>query len=55
MEPFIVTDITERKRAEADLTRQPSAFARKQTIAPNVLDVNDAVPSMHQDAATPDR
>jgi PAS domain S-box-containing protein len=37
-----------RKAAErsADLTRQLLAFARKQTIAPKVLDLNDTVESM---------
>ena len=37
-----------RKAAErsADLTRQLLAFARKQTIAPKVLDLNDTVTSM---------
>ena len=42
-------DLTEiRKAAErsADLTRQLLAFARKQTVAPRVLDLNEAVAGM---------
>jgi signal transduction histidine kinase len=39
----------------ADLTRQLLAFARKQTIAPKVLDINGAVSGMHQDASAADR
>ncbi|OFW55785.1 MAG: hypothetical protein A2133_02935 [Actinobacteria bacterium RBG_16_64_13] len=45
----LYADLTEiRKAAErsADLTRQLLAFARKQTVAPRVLDLNEAVAGM---------
>jgi two-component system sensor histidine kinase EvgS len=45
----IYEDLEEiRKAAErsADLTRQLLAFARKQTVSPKVLDINDAVSNM---------
>ena len=46
-----------RKAAErsADLTRQLLAFARRQTIAPKVLDLNTMVEGMPQDAQTAHR
>ena len=46
-----------RKAAErsADLTRQLLAFARKQTVAPKVLDLNETVAGHAQDAAAADR
>lgn len=34
-------------KRSADLTRQLLAFARKQTVAPKVIDLNDAVAGMH--------
>ena len=39
-------EITRDAQRSADLTRQLLAFARKQTIAPQVLDLNDAVAGM---------
>ena len=48
-EGYLRTGIEEiRKAAErsADLTRQLLAFARRQTVAPKVLDLNDTVESM---------
>ena len=39
-------EITHGAERSAELTRQLLAFARKQTIAPMVLDINDAVDSM---------
>ncbi|MEX2493846.1 MAG: PAS domain S-box protein [Nitrospirales bacterium] len=46
--PFHVDLMAIRKAAEhsADLTRQLLAFARKQTVAPKVLDLNEAVEGM---------
>jgi PAS domain S-box-containing protein len=44
-------DLTEIKKAaerSADLTRQLLAFARKQTVAPQVVDLNNAVAGMTQ-------
>jgi len=41
-----ITEITRAGRRSADLTRQLLAFARKQTIAPRVLDLNDTIESM---------
>ncbi|MFH0996095.1 MAG: ATP-binding protein [Pseudomonadota bacterium] len=38
--------IEDSARRSADLTRQLLAFARKQTVAPKVLDINDTVASM---------
>ncbi len=40
------SEIHKAARHSADLTRQLLAFARKQTIAPRVLDVNETVQSM---------
>ncbi len=43
------TDINEIKRAaerSSDLTRQLLAFARKQTVAPKILDINETVESL---------
>jgi PAS domain S-box-containing protein len=45
----LYTDLQEIERAgqrSADLTRQLLAFARKQTVAPKILDLNDTVGSM---------
>ena len=39
-------EITADSQRSANLTRQLLAFARKQTIAPKVLDLNDAIASM---------
>ena len=39
-------EITREAARSADITRQLLAFARKQTIAPRVLDLNDAVAGM---------
>ena len=39
-------DVNNAARRSADLTRQLLAFARKQTIAPKVLDLNDTVSGM---------
>jgi len=39
-------EITHEVERSADLTRQLLAFARRQTIAPKVLDLNDAVANM---------
>ncbi len=41
-----VDEISQAARQSADLTRQLLAFARKQTIAPRVLDLNEMVPDM---------
>jgi PAS domain S-box-containing protein len=41
-----VEEIEKSARRSADLTRQLLAFARKQTIAPKVLDLNDIVSGM---------
>jgi CheY-like chemotaxis protein len=41
-----ILEIQEAARQSADLTRQLLAFARKQTIAPRVLDLNDTVEGM---------
>jgi len=41
-----LVDICSAARRSADLTRQLLTFARKQTIAPRVLDLNDAVAGM---------
>lgn len=40
--------ISKAGRKSADLTRQLLAFARKQTVAPKVLDLNEAVTGMHK-------
>jgi PAS domain S-box-containing protein len=45
--PFLA-EITSDANRSADLTRQLLAFARKQTIAPRVLDMNDAVGDMRK-------
>ena len=41
-----LNEITNASQRSADLTRQLLAFARKQTIAPKVLDLNDAITGM---------
>ncbi|MFA6240553.1 MAG: PAS domain S-box protein, partial [Candidatus Hydrogenedentales bacterium] len=41
-----IQEIMKAGRRSADLTRQLLAFARKQTIAPQVLDLNDAIANM---------
>ncbi|MBF0202164.1 MAG: PAS domain S-box protein [Desulfamplus sp.] len=41
-----LSDISSAARRSADITRQLLAFARKQTIAPRVLDLNDTIESM---------
>ena len=41
-----VDEITKEAQRSANLTRQLLAFARKQTIAPQVVDLNDAVGNM---------
>jgi PAS domain S-box-containing protein len=41
-----LTEIRKAAQRSADLTRQLLAFARKQTIAPRVLDLNDTVTGM---------
>lgn len=41
-----ITEIMKAGRRSADLTRQLLAFARKQTIAPQVLDLTDTVATM---------
>ncbi len=45
-EPLV--EIQKAARRSADLTRQLLAFARKQTVAPRVLDLNDTVAGMLQ-------
>lgn len=42
----VLNDILNAGRRSADLTRQLLAFARKQTISPKVLDLNDTVTGM---------
>ena len=54
----LLLDLLEIKKAatrSAGLTRQLLAFARKQTISPKVLDLNETVESLLEDAAPPDR
>ena len=41
-----LTDIQKAAQRSADLTRQLLAFARKQTVAPKVLDLNETVEGM---------
>ncbi|MBI5589736.1 MAG: PAS domain S-box protein [Deltaproteobacteria bacterium] len=41
-----IHEITKAAQRSADLTRQLLAFARKQTIAPKVLDLNDTIAGM---------
>lgn len=41
-----INNIRDAARRSADLVRQLLAFARKQTVAPKVLDVNDAISGM---------
>ncbi len=41
-----VEEIQQAAQRSADLTRQLLAFARKQTVAPRILDLNDTVESM---------
>ncbi len=41
-----VEEISQAARQSADLTRQLLAFARKQTVAPKVLDLNEMIPDM---------
>ncbi|MBI4831763.1 MAG: PAS domain S-box protein, partial [Candidatus Lindowbacteria bacterium] len=41
-----LTEIQKAAQRSADLTRQLLAFARKQTVSPEVLDLNDAVSGM---------
>ncbi len=41
-----LTEIQDAAQRSADLTRQLLAFARKQTVSPKVLDLNDTVSSM---------
>ena len=41
-----MTEIRKAAERSADLTRQLLAFARKQTIAPKVLDLNETVAGM---------
>jgi PAS domain S-box-containing protein len=41
-----LTEIQEAAQRSADLTRQLLAFARRQTVAPKVLDLNDSVTGM---------
>ncbi len=48
-------EIRSAARRSADLTRQLLAFARKQTVAPKVLDLNETVAGMLDDAAAADR
>jgi len=56
MEEYAATDAARERIAEiknaaqrsADLTRQLLGFARKQTVTPKILDLNDTVSSMHR-------
>jgi len=41
-----INEISQAARQSADLTRQLLAFARKQTIVPQVLDLNQMIPDM---------
>jgi PAS domain S-box-containing protein len=41
-----INNIRDAARRSADLVRQLLAFARKQTVAPKILDVNDAISGM---------
>ncbi len=41
-----IREIQKAARRSADLTRQLLAFARKQTVAPQVMDLNDAIAGM---------